>query len=287
MSTDNLSRLSRYKKKAAPEQRGPIRRVVGYARVSTDSQEDNTSFATQRESITNYCLAKNYQLLTIFADVASGASFDRDQFKLMQSYIKNEQVEAVILYKLDRLSRSVVDGYSFIQKLERENISLVSINENIDNSTPTGQAMLQLIFTFAEMERKVITERMVNGRRMKLKNGDKPAGMVFGYAYTEDKTVAKVPGEAYLIQRVFEWYLEHPSLSSVRRKTLDAGYTTRRGKAFSRQALHYILTNAFYTGELIANGRLVAGNHDPIISKEQFLEVQKQLQLHRWTQSAP
>ncbi len=277
MTALELHRLSRYKKKPSGKKKQIFQKAIGYVRVSTDGQEDNTSLTVQTEAIKNYCLAKNLQLEDVYTDVASGGSFDRPEFKKMRARIlaDDSQIDALILFKLDRLSRSVVDGYSFIVELENSDISIISISENIDNSTPTGQAMLQLIFTFAEMERKVITERMVSGRRQKLKNGDKPAGQIFGYEYGERKQLKVVEKEAKKIRYIFQTYEKYQSLALVK-KNLDAYQIyNRRRKKFSRQAIHYLLTNIFYVGSLVYENGIIPGNHQAIIPTNKFERIQE------------
>lgn len=277
MKSVNLSRLSRYSKKKQTKLAKSIKTVVGYCRVSTDSQEENTSLTVQREAIAAYCKAKNFHLLEIFSDVGSGSNFSRPDFSKMHELIFDSEtkIDGVVLYKLDRLSRSVVDGYTFIDKLQQQNISTISINENIDNSTASGQAMLQLIFTFAEMERKVITERMVSGRKQKLKNGDKSAGQIFGYYYNHNKQLRISEKESETIRTIFSLYEQFRSLEKVKNFLRSKRIYSRKKNLFSRQALHYILTNIFYTGVMVSENKLIKGNHSRIIGDDQFERVQQ------------
>lgn len=274
--TKQFNRLARYQKKEN-QKKINLKKAVAYTRVSTDRQEDNTSLEFQDQAITHYCQAKDLEIVGAFSDVASGATLNRPELDKLRHLllVLDSDVDAVIVYKLDRLSRSVVDGYSFIQKLKERDISIISINENIDNSTPTGQAMLQMIFTFAEMERKVITERMSSGRKAKSRKGIKAGGEIYGYHYNENKELSVVPEESRIIKLMYDLYEQKRSVRKVKAELDIQGLINRKGKSFSVQAIHYILTNATYLGYLIYSGEMVEGQHDPIISESQAHNVHR------------
>ena len=137
-----------------------IKRVVSYVRVSSLSQIDNTSIEDQQEKIDLYCKLNNYELVDDFKDEAKSAKdIDlRDDYNRMMEFIDNEEnnIDAIIVYKSDRIHRRLKNLMIMIEHLQEKEISFISITEQFDTSTPQGMLFLQMLGSFAEFERKQI-----------------------------------------------------------------------------------------------------------------------------------
>jgi len=154
------------------------KRSVGYCRISTLMQVDNTSLMDKEDKIKMYC-----KLHDIVIDKAvSGKSTDRPQYDKMINYVKENDIDMIVVYKNDRIHRSLYNLLAMIYELQEYEVALVSITELLDTSTPQGMLFLQMLGSFAEFERAVINERTRNGRIARLNEnkfvGGKP---VLGY----------------------------------------------------------------------------------------------------------
>lgn len=151
-------------------------KLVGYVRVSTKNQEDNTSLADQERRIRAYCDAFGHELISIYVEVGSGKNTkDREQFNLALADIK-DNADGIIALKLDRIARNTRDVLALVEDvLQPQNKALVLLDLQVDTSTPTGKMILTVMAATAALERDTITNRMQGGRKAKSDNG--------GYAY--------------------------------------------------------------------------------------------------------
>ena len=141
--------------------------VFGYVRVSTDNQLENYSIDEKAESIRAYCKAKGWTLLKIYTDGGySGGNINRPALQQMLEDIRGQTVGAVVVYKLDRLSRSQKDTLTLIEDhLLANHTDFVSINENFDTSTPLGRAMIGILSVFAQLEKDALQWAGLGGAR--------------------------------------------------------------------------------------------------------------------------
>jgi DNA invertase Pin-like site-specific DNA recombinase len=150
-----------------------MKNIYGYVRVSTRSQ----NYDLQVESIQAFCKMRGYELIKIFADKATGKDMDRVQYQKMIEMLielKNPQgVEAVVVTKLDRVGRNVVDLTNFVKLLESNKIDFATTLESIDTTTSQGRLFFHFIAAIAEYERELINERTEAGLRKYLANGGK------------------------------------------------------------------------------------------------------------------
>ena len=151
-------------------------KLVGYVRVSTRNQEDNTSLADQERRIRAYCDAFGHELTNLYIEVGSGKNTkDREQFNLALADIK-DNADGIIALKLDRIARNTRDVLALVEDvLQPANKALVLLDLQVDTSTPTGKMILTVMAAVASLERDTITSRMQGGRAAKAANG--------GYAY--------------------------------------------------------------------------------------------------------
>ncbi|WP_243273810.1 recombinase family protein [Intestinimonas butyriciproducens] len=242
--------------------------VFGYARVSTDNQLENYSIEEQTERLKAYCAAKGWTLLQTYVDGGySGGNTDRPALQEMLSAIRENKIDAVVVYKLDRLSRSQKDTLTLIEdELLAHGTDFVSINENFDTSTPFGRAMIGILSVFAQLEKDQITERFTMGRIGRGKAGYFHGGgnPPTGYDYIDGKLVVN-EYEAMQVREVFSAFLGGRSINAIQ-KDLTARYTTKWTAAKVRN----VLKNSLYTGKVHFLGQEYQGIHEPIIEESAF-----------------
>lgn len=179
-------------------------RVAGYARVSTDEQrERGVSLAAQKERIEAQCLARNWLLLRTYTDVASGKDLKRDSLTKLLKDAEAGEIEAVVITKLDRLSRRMLDFAQVQVNLQQRNIALVSITEGFDDTTPVGRAMANVIMTFAQMERELIGERTRDALAYKRKHLQVYGSTPYGFTRKADHLLPNGKQLA-IVQEIFK-----------------------------------------------------------------------------------
>lgn len=170
--------------------------LVGYCRVSSDSQQDNASLPEQRRSIEEYCKINHHELFSIFEDVESAADIDsRPGFQNALKIVKADLADGIIFYKQDRFSRSVLDAEAVRHEFAKLKKQLVFIQDPVETTSPEGAMMFQFKATFAEYERTQINAQCNFGRQRKLRDGGYIGGNPpFGYT-TWGRTLMEDPHE--------------------------------------------------------------------------------------------
>lgn len=242
--------------------------VFGYARVSTENQLENYSIEEQTARLESYCAAKGWVLLHTYVDGGySGGNTDRPALQQMLAQLRETPVDAVVVYKLDRLSRSQKDTLTLIEdQLLAHGTDFVSINENFDTSTPFGRAMIGILSVFAQLEKDQITERFTMGRIGRGKAGYFHGGgnPPTGYDYA-DGLLTVNQYEAMQVREVFQLFLEGKSINAIQR-SLSARYTTK----WSAAKVRNVLKNSVYIGKVHFMGQEYDGVHEPLIDPALF-----------------
>lgn len=239
-----------------------------YIRVSTDAQrEEGYSIEAQTEMLEGYCksrLIKNYEF---YIDGGfTGSSIERPEVKRLIDNVKRGLIEAVIVYKLDRLSRSQKDTLYLIEDVFNPNsVSFVSLNENMDTSTPIGRAMLGIMSAFAQLERETIRERTRLGMRERVKSGLWMGGgnVPFGYDYDKNKGILVPNEDAETVRKMYDLYLQGYSMMKIA-QTVGLKYERMAEQILKRK------TNAGY---IKYNGVDYKGKHESIISEDLYNKV--------------
>ena len=252
--------------------------VAGYARVSSEGQLDGYSIPQQKDIIENYCKIKGWNLVKIYVDGGfTGANTERPALQDMIEHI--DLYDLVLVYKLDRLSRSQRDTLALVDMFAEHDCKFASIQENFDTSTPLGMAMLGILSVFAQLERENIKERMALGRRGRTQKGLWRAGsnVPTGYDYIDGHLVIR-EDEAVQIRKIFELYLQGWTINKIRHY-MHANYTNRYSSWAQASAISTTLRNPLYIGMLPsrADGVPHKGEHEAIIDKATFEQVQKLL----------
>jgi len=253
-------------------------RAALYLRVSTQEQTENYSIEAQRERLEAYCKSRGWVVYNAYIDGGySGANMDRPALQQMLADLDN--IDVVLVYRLDRLSRSQRDTLTLIEDYFIKNdVAFVSITETLDTSTPFGKAMIGILSVFAQLERETITERMRLGQIKRAEEGFAAMGGDYdpaGYARQDGKLIIK-PDEAEHIRTAFDLYEQLLSITKVQRELKRLGYSVWRFRRYRD-----ILANKLYCGYVSYAGQHYRGQHEPIISEEQFERVQALLSRHR------
>lgn len=249
-----------------------MKRAALYIRVSTLEQaQEGYSVGEQRERLIAYCKAKDWLIADIYVDGGyTGSNLNRPGIQKLIS--ETDKFDLVLVYKLDRLSRSQRDTLYLIEEVFRPNdVDFISMQESFDTSTPFGKAMIGLLAVFAQLEREQIKERTWMGRVARAKTGLHHGGgyIPIGYEYEDGKLVIN-PYEAEQVRKIYEWYLAGASLKSITDRLQAEGYTNKYSSYNSWSSVRNILGNETYTGRLHFGDIVVDNAHEAIISKEQF-----------------
>ena len=256
-----------------------------YIRVSTAEQfEHGFSVDEQRERLTAYCKAMSWDISGMYVDGGfSGKDTNRPALQKMIKEIK--LLDIVVIYKLDRLSRSQKDTLTLIEDvLIKNNVDIVSLQENLDTSSPFGRAAIGILSAFSQLERETFKERSLLGRTGRARNGkwvgtSRPP---IGYDYNKEQQKLIVNEyEAEQVKKIFELYTNGTGFQKISEILHDHGYKTKYGDWISWGSVPTILSNAVYIGKVKFNGDFFEGEHKPIIDIETFNTAQSALEFRK------
>ena len=264
--------------------------IAYYSRVSTTEQAENGhSISEQIDRMEKYCDAMGWNARQSYTDPGfSGANIDRPAMQKLIKDVKAGMIEKVVVYKLDRLSRSQKDTLYLIEDVFLANgCDFVSMSENFDTSTPFGRAMIGILAVFAQLEREQIKERMAMGWAARAKQGKFHGSChdPIGYDYINGELIVNEFEKMQIIQ-IFNDYASGMNAKRIAAKLNDAGYNHKYGKWYDK-TIRYILSSKIYIGYIKHSKKWYKGIQEPIISEELFNQVQriteKKLQDYRLT----
>lgn len=226
-----------------------MKKVVAYTRVSTSEQSNGYGLDTQRTKVQQWADLNDVETVDWYEDIASGGDTDRPDLQQMIDDLRSCEYDALVVYKADRLSRSLKDLLTVIDDvLEPCDTAFVSVTEQFDTSTPSGRLFLQMVGSFSEFERALITERLRDGRRSKAQDGGHAAGEVpFGYAKNADGELV-LSDHAETVQRIFQMHEQGESLRAIANTLNAASVPTKKGGKWHASTVSYILKNDKYRG---------------------------------------
>jgi site-specific DNA recombinase len=269
-------------------------RCAIYTRKSTEHNLDLefNSLHAQREACEAYVKSQAHEgwrlLHHRFDDGAfSGASLERPALQELLTEVRAGQVDVIVVYKVDRLTRSLSDFAKLVELFDQHSVSFVSVTQSFNTTTSMGRLTLNVLLSFAQFEREVIGERVRDKIAASKAKGLWVGGSIpLGYASVNKKLVV-VPREAETVRLIFRRYLELGSIRDLaedldrqgirtRRQTLSTGQS-RGGIRFGVGALAHLLQNRFYIGEVIYRRAVHPGEHEPILDRSLFDAVQAKL----------
>ena len=269
-------------------------RCAVYTRVSTDHglEQEFNSLDAQREAARAYIKSQAHEGWTpvrvSFDDGGfSGGSLDRPALQLLLAAIRGRRIDVVVVYKVDRLTRSLADFAKLVELFDAHGVSFVSVTQSFNTTSSMGRLTLNVLLSFAQFEREVTSERIRDKIAASKRRGLWVGGPVpLGYAALNKKLVV-VEEEAKRVRLIFRLYLEFGSLGRLLPELRRRGVVTKRrelagggvigGIPFTRGPLAYLLRNRFYLGEVVYRGKVSQGEHPAILDPELFAAVQERL----------
>jgi len=283
----------------------PIRCAI-YTRKSTSEglEQEFTSLDAQREACQNYIASQKGEgwvaVPELYDDGGfTGANIDRPALQKLLTDIREGRIDCVVVYKVDRLSRSLLDFTRVLGLFEQHEVAFVSVTQAFNTTSSMGRLTLNILLSFAQFERELISERTKDKMAAARKKGKWVGGApILGYDVDPPtKRLLINDQEATLVRQIFERYLTERSLLRVTKWLNAQGFTSKRyvtrkgrvlgGIAFKITHVQALLKNVLYTGQVAYGGQLYPAQHDPIISEPLFAQAQTILAENRVTRHAP
>ena len=264
-----------------------VKRVAIYTRVSTQEQsQEGYSLGEQEERLRMYSKAHGWAIYRVYTDPGySGAKLDRPAIHELVRDCGSGAFDAVLIYKLDRLSRSQKDTLHLIEDVfTPAGIGLISMNENFDTKSAFGRAMIGVLSVFAQLERDQITERTTMGRQARAKEGYYAGGSQapIGYTYSKGDKILRIDEpEAAQVRLVYDLYLHgldgHDMTYTAIRGYMHSRYRTRYGSYTHTSTISRMLQDPTYCGMISWGGEYYHGKHEAIIDPDTWQAVQAKI----------
>lgn len=284
------------RKPMPPQTRTTIRCAI-YTRKSTEEglQQEFNSLDAQRESGEAYVKSQEHEgwvcLPAHYDDGGfTGGNMDRPALKRLLADIEAGQVDCVVVYKVDRLSRSLMDFGRLMEVFDKHKVSFVSVTQAFNTTHSMGRLTLNILLSFAQFEREIISERTRDKIAATRKKGKWTGGVpILGYDIDPRGSKLIVNElEAIRVNQIFELYLKHQAILPVVRELDTRGWHTKAwstkrgvskgGQSFQKNTLYQLLTNVLYAGQVRHKEEVYPGEHEGIVDVNLFEKVQTQLQ---------
>jgi len=241
-----------------------------YIRVSTDEQIEGYSIDSQKDKLRAYCAARGYTLVGEYVDPGfSGSTTNRPALQRLIVDIKG--IDCVIVYKLDRLSRSQKDTLYLVEDVFiANNVDFISVTESFDTTTPFGKAMVGMLSVFAQLERENIKDRMMSGKLGRAKAGKHAlqGTLPIGYKRDGDDIIVN-EYDAMQVKEVFRMYADGIGSLHIAKRMGEMGFAHTYGVWTSERVLR-VVSNPVYIGKVTLSGNYYNGIHVPIVSEDLY-----------------
>jgi DNA invertase Pin-like site-specific DNA recombinase len=253
----------------------PKRRCAVYTRVSTDEQtsREYNSLHAQRDACEAYVASQRAEGWVLAGDRYddggfSGGTIERPALARLLADIEAGQIDIVVVYKIDRLSRSLMDFAKLVEVFDRHDVTFVSVTQAFNTTTSMGRLTLNILLSFAQFEREVIGERIRDKFAASRARGMWMGGSVpLGYDVRDRKLVVNEV-EAATVRRVFDGFASMGSATRLSKVLQADGVTTKRGRLIDKGDIYKLLNNRTYVGEVEHKGQVYPGEHQGIVSRE-------------------
>jgi DNA invertase Pin-like site-specific DNA recombinase len=219
-------------------------KVIGYTRVSTSKQaDDGDSLDVQRDKLATYCELHDHELVDVYEDAgASGKDMERDGLRDALDALEGGKADGLVVYKLDRLTRSTADLGRLLERFEDKGVALQAVAESLDTSTAAGRMVVRMLGVVAEWERETIGERTSAALQAKAAKGEYTGGNVpFGYQLAEDgSTLEERADEQRVIEAIRTYRDAGLSLRATADRLADREMYNRKGNQFSASSISNI-----------------------------------------------
>lgn len=253
----------------------PIIQVGLYLRVSTQLQVEGDSLEEQENELRKFCTYRNFQIYKLYIEEGkSGGNTKRPEYQNLIRDIEQQKIHAVVVKKLDRLSRSLLDFEQLMITMQHHNVEFISLRENFDTTTAMGKAMLRMALVFAQLEREQTSERVADVMQFRASQGLRNGGTTpYGYRIVE-KQLVPYAKEKEIVELIFKQFIETQSTVCVARFLNDIGSKNRSNKPWDCRGILWLLQNPVYKGDIRWKNQLFSGTHPPIISAQTFEQTQ-------------
>ena len=274
------------------------RRCAIYTRASTENglEQEFNSLHAQREAAQAYIKSQAHEGWKLIRDHYddggfSGGSLDRPGLQRLLADIRERRIDIVVVYKVDRLTRSLTDFAKLVELFDGHGVAFVSVTQSFNTTSSMGRLTLNVLLSFAQFEREVTGERIRDKIAASKKKGLWVGGVVpLGYDVKDRKLIVNEE-EAATVRLIFSRYLDLGSLSALQRDLRERGIITRKrtlssgrtigGQALTNGPLAHMLRNRMYLGEINHRNKSYLGEHAPIIDPKPFEAVQTKLSENR------
>jgi len=268
-----------------------------YTRVSTDQglEQDFNSLDAQREACEAYIKSQAHEGWRPVRDRYddggfSGGSMDRPALQKLLADVQARRIHVIVVYKVDRLTRSLADFAKLVETFDKHEVSFVSVTQSFNTTTSMGRLTLNVLLSFAQFEREVTGERIRDKISASKKKGMWMGGVVpLGYR-VEDRALRIVEDHAEIVRSLFRRYLEAGSVVRLKQQLdaedfrvpirIDGAGRSTGGGLFSRGHVYKLLSNPIYVGRIAHKGQVHEGQHPPIVTRDLWDEVQQSLRDH-------
>ncbi len=283
------------RKTAKPAEQVKLVRCAVYTRKSTEEglEQEFNSLDAQRESGEAYVAAQKHEGWVCLSDRYddggyTGGNMERPALRRLLADIDAGKIDCVVVYKVDRLSRSLMDFARIMQVFDGRNVSFVSVTQQFNTTHSMGRLTLNILLSFAQFEREIISERTRDKIAAARKKGKFSGGLpLLGYDIVSSRAGARLvvnPGEAHRVRQIFELYRDRQALIPVVTELAERGWRnkqwvtkagqTRGGRPFDKTTLYRLLTNRTYVGLTTHKGDAYQGEHAGIVPTALFDRVQ-------------
>jgi site-specific DNA recombinase len=272
-------------------------RCAIYTRVSTEQglEQDFNSLDAQREASEAYIKSQAHEGWRLIRDHYddggfSGGSMDRPALQKLLADVQARRIDVIVVYKVDRLTRSLADFAKLVETFDAHGVSFVSVTQSFNTTTSMGRLTLNVLLSFAQFEREVTGERIRDKISASKKKGMWMGGVVpLGYR-VEGRALRIVEDHAAIVRSLFRRYLEAGSVVRLKQQLdseniripvrIDGGGRSIGGGLFSRGHVYKLLSNPIYVGRIAHKGQVHEGQHPPIVTQDLWDEVQQRLGDH-------
>ncbi|MBA4782081.1 MAG: recombinase family protein [Rhizobiales bacterium] len=255
-------------------------RCAVYTRKSSEEglEQEFNSLHAQREACEAYIASQRSEGWVLVRDQyddggISGGTLERPGLKRLLADIEDGLVDVVVVYKIDRLSRSLADFAKLVEVFDRNDVTFVSVTQSFNTTTSMGRLTLNILLSFAQFEREVTAERIRDKVAASRKKGMWMGGVPpLGYEVKDRKLIVK-EADATNVRWIFDRFIEIGSGTELARELAARGIRTSRGNRIDKKYLYRLLNNRAYIGEAVHKGNSYPGEHDAIIEKDVWDKV--------------
>ena len=250
-----------------------VTRVVTYRRISTNEVNQPYSLEAQERNLGEY-IARTPGLVRVgdYFDMQTGTKTERPGLQALLRAAAAGEFDLVLIYRIDRLARSVHGFMEVLNRLAEHGVSLHSATETFETMSPSGKLMAQTLASFAEFEHDVLMDRILEGFTAKAMKGEWLGGPApYGYANDrENRTLRVVADEAPTVRRIYQRYLDGLGAKTIAEELNTAGLRARGGRPWTGKSVLRLLASPTYAGLIERNDEYYPGRHEAIVSRDDF-----------------